>query len=121
MASHPDIFHNPTKSIPQHKNSPPNEVRIGLDKSDLGARKSHISDIHESIRGGESGVRAIAIPKPSLKDREEWLNNFDASLRERAKKGMPQKLGGKDVTHLEYAPGFDHHTFAIQAAATTWA
>jgi ATP-dependent 26S proteasome regulatory subunit len=76
----------------------------------------HISDIHESIRGGESGVRAIAIPKPSLKDREEWLNNFDASLQERAKKGMPQKLGGKDVTHLEYATGFDHHTFAIQAA-----
>lgn len=76
----------------------------------------HITDIHESIRGGESGIRSILIPKPNLKDREEWLNNFDASLQERAKKGSPQKLGGKDVTHIEYAPGFDAHTFAIQAA-----
>ena len=51
MASHPDLFHEGRKTIPQHKNSPPNEVRIGLDKSDLGARKSHIADIHE--RGGK--------------------------------------------------------------------
>ena len=76
----------------------------------------HLSDIHDSIRGGESGVRAILIPKPNLKDREEWLDNFDKSLQERAKKGQPQKLGGKDVTHIEYAPGFDSHTFAIQSA-----
>lgn len=76
----------------------------------------HLADIHESIRGGESGVRAILIPKPTLKDREEWLNNFDASLKERAKKGQPQKLGGKDVVGIEYAPGFDAHTFAIQSA-----
>ena len=76
----------------------------------------HISDIHESIRGGESGVRAILIPKPNLKDREEYLENFDASLQERAKKGSPQKLGGKEVTHVEYASGFDAHTFGIQAA-----
>lgn len=76
----------------------------------------HLSDIHESIRGGESGVRAILIPKPTMKDREEWLNNFDASLQERAKKGQPQKLGGKEVTHIEYAPGFDAKLFAIQAA-----
>ena len=76
----------------------------------------HLTEIHESIRGGESGVRAILIPKPTMKDREEWLNNFDSSLQERAKKGTPQKLGGKDVTHIEYAPGFDAHTFAIQAA-----
>ncbi len=76
----------------------------------------HISDIHESIRGGESGVRAILIPKPTMKDREEWLNNFDLSLQERAKKGKPQKLGGKDVNCIEYAPGFDSKTFAIQAA-----
>jgi SpoVK/Ycf46/Vps4 family AAA+-type ATPase len=51
-----------------------------------------------------------------MKDREEWLNNFDASLQERAKKGTPQRLGGRDVTHVEYAPGFDSTTFAIQAA-----
>lgn len=76
----------------------------------------HLSDIHESIRGGESGVRAILIPKPTMKDREEWLNNFDLSLQERAKKGQPQKLGGKDVTRVEYAPGFDAKLFAIQAA-----
>ncbi len=76
----------------------------------------HLSDIHESIRGGESGVRAILIPKPTLKDREEWLNNFDASLKERATKGSPQKLGGKEVTCIEYAPGFDAHTFGIQSA-----
>jgi ATP-dependent 26S proteasome regulatory subunit len=76
----------------------------------------HLSDIHESIRGGESGVRAILIPKPIMKDREEWLNNFDLSLQERAKKGTPQKLGGKEVTHIEYAPGFDAHLFAIQSA-----
>ena len=76
----------------------------------------HLTDIHESIRGGESGVRAILIPKPTMKDREEWLNNFDLSLQERAKKGTPQKLGGKEVTQINYAPGFDAHTFAIQAA-----
>lgn len=76
----------------------------------------HISDIHESIRGGESGVRSILIPKPTMKDREEWLTNFDLSLQERAKKGNAQKLGGKDVSCIAYAPGFDARTFAIQAA-----
>jgi ATP-dependent 26S proteasome regulatory subunit len=76
----------------------------------------HISDIHESIRGGESGVRAILIPKPTMKDREQWLNNFDMGLQEKAKKGIPQRLGGRDVTRIEYASGFDAKTFAIQAA-----
>lgn len=76
----------------------------------------HLSDIHESIRGGESGVRAILIPKPNLSDREEWLNNFDASLQQKAKEGKPQKLGGREVKEIEYAEGFDAHTFAIQSA-----
>lgn len=76
----------------------------------------HISDIHESIRGGESGVRSILIPKPTMKDREQWLTNFDNGLKERAKKGMPQRLGGRDVVCVEYAAGFDAKTFAIQAA-----
>ena len=53
-----DLFHEGRKSIPQHKDSPPNEARIGLDKSDIGARKSHIKDIHE--RGAkEFGIRHV--------------------------------------------------------------
>lgn len=58
MANHPDLFHDGRKTIPQHKDSPPNEVRIGLAKSDIGARKSHISHVHE--RGGkEFGIRHV--------------------------------------------------------------
>lgn len=58
MVSRPDIFHNGTKSIPKHDDSPPSMVRIGLKKSDIGARKSHISDIHE--RGGkEFGIKHV--------------------------------------------------------------
>lgn len=35
-----DIFHDGTKSIP--KKSPQNIVRVDFDKSDLGARASHL-------------------------------------------------------------------------------
>lgn len=76
----------------------------------------HLSDIHESIRGGESGVRAILIPKPTLEDREEWLTNFDNTLQARAKEGKPQILGGRKIEKIEYAKGFDAHVFAIQSA-----
>lgn len=76
----------------------------------------HLADIHESIRGGESGVRAILIPKPKLEDRLEWLTNFDESLKMRAKAGNHTVIGGHKIEYVNYAPGFDAKTFAIQSA-----
>lgn len=76
----------------------------------------HLSDIHDSIRGGESGVRAILIPKPTLEDREEWLNNFDSGLKEKAKEGKHQILAGKKIEGITYAKDFDSRVFAIQTA-----
>ena len=43
-----DLFHDGTKSIPKDKDGTSSKViRVGLTKSDLGARKSHLAGIHE--------------------------------------------------------------------------
>jgi len=75
----------------------------------------NLEDIHESIRGGDSGVNAIRIPRPKLEQRESWLVNFDSRL-----KAMPEDkrpfIGGKRRDTIAYAPDIDHRIMAVQCA-----
>lgn len=76
-----------------------------------------LNDIHESIRGGSSGVTTIAVPKPTMVDRLEWLNNFSKSMEDRMKqRKIPIKIGANSVSKVELAEGFDLNQFAVQSA-----
>lgn len=55
----PDLFHEGRKSIPKDNEGNGKEVvRIGLKKSDLGARKSHLADVHERA-AKEFGIKHV--------------------------------------------------------------
>lgn len=73
----------------------------------------HLTDIHESIRGGSSGVSTIAIHKPTMTDRQEWLENFNQNFKNRVKQ---EKQTIMDATEVNLAPGFDFLQFAVQSA-----
>lgn len=77
----------------------------------------HLTDLHESIRGGASGVSTIAVAKPTMSDRKEWLENFSQGVLDRvAKKAKPMQIGSNLVTKVELAEGFDLQQFAVQSA-----
>lgn len=77
----------------------------------------HLTEIHESIRGGSSGVSTISVPKPTMVDRKEWLENFSKNVEERvAKRKKPMMIGTSEVVKVELAEGFDLQQFAVQSA-----
>lgn len=77
----------------------------------------HLTDIHESIRGGSSGVSTISVPKPTMVDRKEWLEQFSATLeRKVAERKKPISIGSNEVTKVNLAEGFDFTQFAVQSA-----
>jgi ATP-dependent 26S proteasome regulatory subunit len=77
----------------------------------------HLSEIHESIRGGSSGVVTMSVPKPNIVNREAWLHSFADGVIERVEtSGRPMRIGNRNVTQVELAEGFDFHQFAVQSA-----
>jgi transitional endoplasmic reticulum ATPase len=77
----------------------------------------HLTELHESIRGGTSGVSTISVPKPTMSDRQEWLENFSKGVEERvASRKKPMVIGSNEVTKVELAEGFDFTQFAVQSA-----
>lgn len=77
----------------------------------------HLTELHESIRGGTSGVSTIAVPKPTMADRKEWLENFSKGVEDRvASRKKPMIIGSNEVTKVELAEGFDFNQFAVQSA-----
>lgn len=77
----------------------------------------HLTDIHESIRGGSAGVSTISVPKPTMADRLEWLENFSKTVTDRvAMRNQPMVIGSNKVTKVELAEGFDLQQFAVQSA-----
>ncbi len=71
----------------------------------------HLEDIHDSLRGGDTGIASVLIKQPSLEERQVWLENYAKQIQIN-----PPKAGGKARTTIDYAPGFDAKTFAITAA-----
>lgn len=80
----------------------------------------HLTQIHESLRGGFSGISAILIPKPSPEDRQEFSENFCRTLAARCERkkiaGDPLKINGKEVTGVNFADGFNHRGVAVQSS-----
>jgi SpoVK/Ycf46/Vps4 family AAA+-type ATPase len=80
----------------------------------------HLSDIHESLRGGVSGISTILVPKPNLEDREAFSKNFCENLQKRCNAmklaGDPLVIDGKEVTGVQLAHEFDHRGVGIQSA-----
>lgn len=77
----------------------------------------HLTELHESIRGGTSGVSTISVPKPTMSDRKEWLENFSKGVEDRvASRKKPMVIGSNEVTKVELAEGFDFTQFAVQSA-----
>lgn len=76
----------------------------------------HLSDLHASIRGGDSCTSCVMVRYPNLEDREEWLACFDQSVKEMAQSEQPFRLGKREIRKIEYAEDMDQRTFAIQAA-----
>lgn len=77
----------------------------------------HLTDLHESIRGGMSGVSTISVPKPTMADRKEWLENFSQGVVDRVTiRKKPMMIGNNEVTKVELAEGFDFQQFAVQSA-----
>jgi ATP-dependent 26S proteasome regulatory subunit len=97
------------------------EEQIG-DRNRIILLSRHLSDVHESIRSGV-GIATHAVAKPSLEDREEWLNNFDTNLRRRTQQKVLE-IGNHTVTKVNLAGEneteeknkFTFHDFAVQAA-----
>lgn len=77
----------------------------------------HLTELHESIRGGTSGVSTISVAKPTMGDRQEWLENFSKGVEDRvASRKKPMIIGTNEVTKVELAEGFDFVQFAVQSA-----
>jgi len=77
----------------------------------------HLTEIHESIRGGTSGVSTISVPKPTMSDRREWLENFSSGIENRPSKNKkPFVIGNREIKKVELAEGFDFTQFAVQSA-----
>jgi ATP-dependent 26S proteasome regulatory subunit len=80
----------------------------------------HLTQVHESLRGGFSGSSTILIPKPPLEDRLEFSENFCRNLANRCARmklaGEPLKINDKEITGVEFAEGFDHRGVAIQSS-----
>lgn len=92
------------------------DVALG-DRNRVILMTRHLTDIHESVRGGTSGISTISIPKPTMADRQEWLENFSKELEEQVKsRGKSLQIGSNAVTKVELAEGFDFQQFAVQSA-----
>lgn len=77
----------------------------------------HLTELHESIRGGNSGVSTIPVTKPTMLDRQEWLDNFSKSIVDKvASRKKPMIIGQNEVTKVDLAEGFDSMQFAVQSA-----
>ncbi len=77
----------------------------------------HLTELHESVRGGSSGVSTISVPKPTMSDRLEWLQNFAKSVEDRVTtRKKPMIIGTNPVTKVNLAEGFDFTQFAVQSA-----
>jgi len=80
----------------------------------------HLTQVHESLRGGFSGISAILIPKPSLEDRQEFSENFCRNLQAKCGRmkmaGDPLKINGKEITGVEFAEDFNHRGVAVQSS-----
>lgn len=80
----------------------------------------HLTQIHESLRGGFSGISAILIPKPSIEDRQEFSENFCRNLATRCARmklaGDPLRINAKEIAGVEFADSFDHRGVAIQSS-----
>lgn len=80
----------------------------------------HLSEIHESLRGGMQGAATVQVPRPSLEDRESWLRNFDAGMRKRTQR-QALNIGGNSVRNVNLARAgladeFNFRQFAVQSA-----
>jgi transitional endoplasmic reticulum ATPase len=77
----------------------------------------HLTEIHESIRGGTSGVSTISIPKPTMVDRLAWLNNYANDVESQIKiLGRKLNFNGFEYDSIYMAEGFDFNQFAVQSA-----
>jgi len=74
-----------------------------------------LEDVHATIRGGDSGVLALRIHRPTVKDRETWMTNFMAGL---AKLPVDKQeiVGGQKRNAVLFAPGVDAKVMINQAA-----
>ena len=77
----------------------------------------HLSEVHESLRGGGSGINTVLIPKPTIDDRRQWLENFSSTIAEQVKQsGSSLRIGSNQVTKVNMADDFDAQQFAVQSA-----
>ena len=76
----------------------------------------HLSEIEASVKGGDAGVCSVLIPRPNLEQRESWLVNFNKSLEERARNGVPFKVDGRSIASMNLEHDFDFHAFAVNSA-----
>jgi ATP-dependent 26S proteasome regulatory subunit len=81
-----------------------------------------LDDIHETIRGGDSGVSAILIKRPNLDEREAWLNNFAGQISKLPENSKPF-VGGKRRGEILFAPDMTSiegiaptHVMSVQTA-----
>jgi SpoVK/Ycf46/Vps4 family AAA+-type ATPase len=95
------------------------DVEIGH-KNKIFMVTRHLSQIHESLRGGFSKVSTILVPKPTLEDRQAYSENFCRNLAHKCAHlktaGDPLKINGKTIDGVEFASGFDHKDLAIQSS-----
>ncbi len=80
----------------------------------------HLTQIHESLRGGFSGISALLVPKPSFEDRQEFSENFCRNLAARCERmklaGEPLKSDVKEISGVTFEVGFDHRGVAVQSS-----
>lgn len=92
------------------------DLNLG-DKNRIILMTRHLTEIHESVRGGTSGVSTIPVPKPTMSDRKEWLENFSSTIETRISKNKkPLIIGNREIKGVELAEGFDFTQFAVQSA-----
>lgn len=82
-----------------------------------------LAQIHESLRGGFSGISTILIPKPSLADRKAYAENYCGNLTKAAAHlailGDNATLLNSNrrlLTSVKFAEGFDFDSLAIQSS-----
>lgn len=77
----------------------------------------HAIDLHASVRSEISAIHMVR--KPNLEDRKQYINGFDKTIQERAKRRAGGTLRiGKNVTvkKIDWAPDFGPEQCAVQSA-----
>jgi len=75
----------------------------------------NLDDVHETIRGGDSGILAVRIRRPDVKAREVWMNNFMTSLSKLPAEKQ-EIVGGKKRNSVNFASGVDARVMVNQSA-----